>query len=1015
MDDSPPPPPPPPHRILNRPNKADSQKLPAPSPITHPRPTSPYLQRPMGTPSPHPPTPGTPNGYGNTPSPLRDAMEDVMSSLHDMGIPRNAPSPEPTRPASNQLSRSTSGQPSRSVSRATSPYKPWSPQAFQELQRKPEPHESGRPMTSLGLPSQYNASDESDNESLQDGPSQPDNYIQRMESRLRQLHEQARKASDELHLNSGGADSTPPVESELNITLARPKSSVFVPPPNEHKLRNRKSAIELGRGILGRTSTTKSIMTNSSSGVQSNSTHNTSSTQNTGSTGVTGKSVMSGFSAGAFSATSAESFAKRAKAGSFSRSRPSTAMASSRFAGDDRPHTPSTGMISYHSSHNTSRQGATSAIPWSEFSREEPGNRIHDSSVTPKSKKTGFFKKLIESAKTGAATARSNMANSNNSSPTKSISGRLSAFSAHRANKSSSRLTTTSMADVDWVQVRRDINRATTPSNNELIERAERCQMENYPVIYSVEELYQNAEGDEGIDGLPITEPTDWAAWNLHLVDKGARFLNTIPAMLSPAALAQSYVCRPHRSDVQRLRAIFTWVSEKLVWDEDIDGDIDLRRVIQTRRGSSREVSVLVYEMCSAIGIHSEVVRGYLKVPGEELDLDALNNPNHWWNVVLTDGEWRVMDCSLASPSNPRRGSFLSFSSHAAESWYFLTRPMEICYSHIPLIPEQQHICPTISPDVLLALPNVTPPFFKNGLSLPEYDTSLLRINDLEIFQLRIHVPPDIECTAEMEAHVFARDADGDLFESGEVVRKLALSQPDWCKGQKRYLIKALLPSDEGKGVVKVYAGKKGLMHSNRDIPYPLVLALPITHSGDNPPYEFVLRHPTPHAMRHDLYIIQPQCAYLAVNNTFVFAVRQHPALSPNGPRPEDMNDGRMSPIRPGSALSMSSSAAASSHSSGVPLSFTATSSNASSLPSKTQVPGPFKPAKLAIQSPSGKILRLIRKADHVSFGSEDEGDAPDGSIWETVIKMGERGMWRGLVLADRSARWCVWAEWECV
>jgi transglutaminase/protease-like cytokinesis protein 3 len=38
-----------------------------------------------------------------------------------------------------------------------------------------------------------------------------------------------------------------------------------------------------------------------------------------------------------------------------------------------------------------------------------------------------------------------------------------------------------------------------------------------------------------------------------------------------------------------------------------------------------------------------------------------------------------------------------------------------------------------------------------------------------------------------------------------------------------------------------------------------------------------------------------------------------------------------------------------------------------------------------------------------------------DGSEWETIIKVGEKGTWRGLVLADRSARWCVFAEWECV
>jgi transglutaminase/protease-like cytokinesis protein 3 len=72
------------------------------------------------------------------------------------------------------------------------------------------------------------------------------------------------------------------------------------------------------------------------------------------------------------------------------------------------------------------------------------------------------------------------------------------------------------------------------------------------------------------------------------------------------------------------------------------------------------------------------------------------------------------------------------------------------------------------------------------------------------------------------------------------------------------------------------------------------------------------------------------------------------------------------------------------------------------------------KPAKLAIQAPGGKILRLMRKDERVASTSSGY-EVGDGGAWETIIKCGERGVWRGLVLADRSARWCVFAEWTCV
>jgi transglutaminase/protease-like cytokinesis protein 3 len=85
-------------------------------------------------------------------------------------------------------------------------------------------------------------------------------------------------------------------------------------------------------------------------------------------------------------------------------------------------------------------------------------------------------------------------------------------------------------------------------------------------------------------------------------------------------------------------------------------------------------------------------------------------------------------------------------------------------------------------------------------------------------------------------------------------------------------------------------------------------------------------------------------------------------------------------------------------------------SSNSSGSSGAVSLNGGIKPAKLAIQTPSGKIIRLTRKVD----GAGRREESADGSEWETVIKVGERGVWRGLVLADRSARWCVFAEWEC-
>lgn len=974
---SPPPPAPPPHRVAYN---GHTSRAPSPAPSMNDR--YPNISR---GPSPVPPSPA-PHGF--TPSPLRDAIEDVMSSLQDMASRRDIPSPSPGRKQ----------------------FDPWSPEAFTELQRKPSKRDRGRPRTSLGFGRDEenhrndNVYDRWQGSSEDDEDPYSSEHNHHMENTLQDMQDDRSSHADELFLpgNQMGPPPAPPKKdspyqprANSSLSIQDPESRGIGP---DRKLRNRKSAYELGREMLGRTFTTKSNTTNSSSGVQSTTTSSSASTSRTS------QSIMSGYSASGFSATSAGSLARRKGLGSFSRSRPASVIDTRQDAIlglGGATQSPLKGTSTF--SNGGSRSGSDIPVEWSATGTESGG--LLGGLTAPKPRKSGFFKKLVESAKTGAASARSSIAAGQAETSRSPIKGRLPNGVTAIAGGSAAREMGlgTAKSGIDWVQVRRDVNRSNSLSRNERVDRIERCQLMGYPVIAPVDALFEVAEGDEGHDGRPVRQPTAFQTVNLQLVDKSARFVNSLPPMTNPTSLAQGYVCRPYRSDVQRLRAIFTWVSEKVAWEEEFEGEIDPRRVIQMRRGCAEEVAVLVMEMCLAMGLHAEVVRGYLKPPGDAINHDYNPRPNHWWNAVIAENEWRIIDCSLASPTNPKRGQYSSAGTQVAETGWFLARPMEICYTHIPSLPEQQHICPPVASDILLSLPCACPPYFKNEIQLLEYDTSLSRLENLELVHVQFLVAPDIEVFAEVEARSYAQDADGDVFESGDSTITRALAQAEWIQGQKRYTVKAFLPGDGGQGTLKVYSGKRGLMHSIKDNPYPLTFALPISHTGSNPPYEFFTRHPTPHALRHDLYVAQPQCARLVVNNTFVFAVRQHPSsttyTSSSASTPSTASSHPFA--RPSSALSMISSTSTMDYFSQAPSSASNTSSDGQQS----------KPAKLAIQAPSGKIHRLMRKSDNAISVAE----AAEGGIWETIIKIGERGTWRGLVLADRSLRWCVFGEWECV
>lgn len=956
-----------------------------------------------------------------TPSPLRDAMNDVMSSLHDMSVYQTNEAHPPSE-STNDV---------------------WSPDAF-ELVRSQSQAQHHRAQSSLGFTPESRYTDEEEDHapslpSSRDGPPVLEDYVQRMERQLRHVKSHESRASEK--------PPQPPLKGsqlpQRSTTRSRPdtassqsshdSSSRPLHSSSRHpNLKHRKSAYELGREALNRTYTTKTNVTNS--------TESSSATQSSTSTQLTSRSIMSGYSAGGFSATSAGSLARRHHpAGGHKGHKRALSAFDARSMGDMNSSARS--MVasdssgsgpSYHESHASYNQPArTPTADWTKDPMESAG--ILGGLSAPKAKKSGFFKKMIESAKTsartGAASARSTIGSnsrpgSRTGSPTKSLTfgNGPTAIAGGTPPRPGSAFGGGSIArdmglghnGSDWMQVRRDINRSNSLSRREREDRAERAEMLDLPVLKPIEQLQEFVEGDEGLDGLPITEPTDFNTPNLALVDKSTRFIQSLPAMVTSTSLAQSYICRPHRSDVQRLRAIFTWVAERITWEEDFEGSVDTRRVIQTKRGCSQEIAMLVREMCTAVGLYAEEVHGYLKAPGEVLDLEVIARPNHWWNAVIVDGEWRIMDCSLANPTNPRRGAYSGASSQVAESWYFLTRPMEICYTHIPLLPEQQHIVPPVEHETLIMLPCATPAYFRNALELADFDTCMLHLEQLEMAHFHINIPEDVECFAETESRALAHDPDGDLFESGDLVRKKALAQAEWFGGRKRVTIKALLPGDEGHGVLKIYAGKRGLMHSIKDNPHSLAFALPLHHTGQNPTYDFHVRHPTPHAQRHDLYVAQPQCARLTMNNTFVFCVRQHPSslsrFSPDTWGASATSGSASRPVspqpfaRPTSAMSMVSATQSQS------------GSDYGSQAGMPMTAAQQKPAKLAIQTPSQKIIRLTRKQEHVSRGNgASEEEAGLTTTWETVIKIGERGTWRGLVLADRSARWCVFAEWECI
>ena len=174
-----------------------------------------------------------------------------------------------------------------------------------------------------------------------------------------------------------------------------------------------------------------------------------------------------------------------------------------------------------------------------------------------------------------------------------------------------------------------------------------------------------------------------------------------------------------------------------------------------------------------------------------------------------------MVDASLASPTHPSRPPP---TTKSFDSFYFLARPSEFLYTHIPLgNPKQKHVLAQeiIPPAIQLALPYACPAYFQNDLALQsDFDVSQTRLHGLQVACIDVEIPEDVECVAEVESQEFSRDPEGDLFESGDVIKEPALAQPIWLDGRQRrvYRVKAFLNGEGSRGTLKIFAGKKGLM-----------------------------------------------------------------------------------------------------------------------------------------------------------------------------------------------------------
>lgn len=222
-------------------------------------------------------------------------------------------------------------------------------------------------------------------------------------------------------------------------------------------------------------------------------------------------------------------------------------------------------------------------------------------------------------------------------------------------------------------------------------------------------------------------EKMDFSHIDNHADKAPVQLKRSIPSLVN-------YLVGPTENDVQKVRAIFRWISQNIDYDIDAFFNERLReedpmRVIRNGKAVCGGYSILFKTMCLEAGIKCEVIPGWSKGYSEQITMQA----NHAWNSVIINNRPYLLDVTWGAGYIDDQARFKkSFNTH-----YFLTDPEQFIYDHLPEEEYWQLKKNPISRSAFKDLMLLHPAFFKTGLELLSHKNSNIIVQDELLITIR--------------------------------------------------------------------------------------------------------------------------------------------------------------------------------------------------------------------------------------------------------------------------------------
>lgn len=207
----------------------------------------------------------------------------------------------------------------------------------------------------------------------------------------------------------------------------------------------------------------------------------------------------------------------------------------------------------------------------------------------------------------------------------------------------------------------------------------------------------------------PIPDP--WAAIDAHAL--------AVPNEISknPEALAK-YLIGPARSDLERARAIFRWISANIDYDLEAArkgfGGAGAEEALSKRMAVCGGFSDLFVHLAGRAGLEAVQISGWARGMNYSVGDPVNGAPNHAWNAVKVEGRWLLLDCTWAAGAIDETGTY----QRRFDGWYFDPPPEKLIFTHLPEESRWQLLGDPVNRDTFERMPYLRSTFFAMGFEL---------------------------------------------------------------------------------------------------------------------------------------------------------------------------------------------------------------------------------------------------------------------------------------------------------